>query len=121
MRGWDGGQLQRGGASGPLFTVLLFIPLLSHLSHLNTQTYEFQLVVKQPADARQAPEQLLERYRRIVADTTAANIPAEACTVKERLGGKFVSLCIPARVQAAHVVDLVWAALADDPALVMKY
>lgn len=89
---------------------------------MSLQTYEFQLVVKQPAGSdRQPPQQLLERYRSIVADTTAADIPAEACTVKERLGGKFVSLCIPARVQAAHVIDLVWAALADDPALVMKY
>jgi len=93
----------------------------SPLLLLPAQTYEFQLVVKQPSDERQPPEQLLERYRRIVADTTAGDIPAEACTIKERLGGKFVSLCIPARVQAAHVVDLVWAALADDPALVMKY
>lgn len=74
-----------------------------------------------PDEQAAAAAALLERYRSLIADTTAADIPVEACTVKERLGGKYVSLTIPARVQAAHVVDLVWAALADDPAVKMKY
>lgn len=79
-------------------------------------------MVKQPADgSRRPPQEVLEQYRQLIAETTADDVPPERCTVRERLGGKFVSLCIPARVQAAHVVDLVWAALADDTAVVMKY
>ena len=100
--------------------------------------YEFQLVVKQQAGQAQqegqqqkeaqqeqaqqeSPQALLQRYCKLVADTTAAVIPLESCTVKERLGGKYVSLCIPARVQAAAVIDLVFAALAEDPAVIMKF
>ncbi|PSC68065.1 lipoate regulatory [Micractinium conductrix] len=101
--------------------------------------YQFQLVVKQqpaaaageaaPASGEQqqqqqgsSPEQaLLKRYRSLIADTTAADISPQDCTAKPRMGGRYVSLCIPARVQAAHVMDLVWAALADDPAVIMKY
>lgn len=103
-------------------------PILLCLPRSLTQfpaVYDFQLVVKQalPAgdSARLAPAQLLAHYRQLIADTTAADIPLEQCTAKERLGGKFVSLSIPARVQAAHVLDLVWSALADDPAVLMKY
>ncbi|KAL4448122.1 hypothetical protein ABPG75_005341 [Micractinium tetrahymenae] len=70
------------------------------------------------ADAEQA---VLERYRRLIAETTAADIAPADCSVKPRMGGKYLSLTIPARVQAAHVVDLVWAALADDQNLIMKY
>ena len=85
--------------------------------------YDFQMVVKQPADSdsQQAPSHLLTHYRQLIANTTAADIPLERCTAKERLGGKFVSLSILARVQAAHVLDLVWVELSKDPSVVMKY
>lgn len=79
--------------------------------------YQFQLVVKQqpaaaageaaPASGEQqqqqqgsSPEQaLLKRYRSLIADTTAADISPQDCTAKPRMGGRYVSLCIPARVQ----------------------
>jgi putative lipoic acid-binding regulatory protein len=87
--------------------------------------YDFQLVIKQDAavegQALAAPEDLLERYRALIADTTAADIAPSACTAKPRLSGRYVSLCIPARVQAAHAVDLVWQALSGDAAVVMKF
>lgn len=75
-----------------------------------------QLAAAEASDAA-----VLERYRQLIADTTAADIPPATCTIKRRLGGKYLSLTIPARVQAAHVVDLVWEALGGDPAVVMKY
>lgn len=108
--------------------------------------YDFQLVVRRPAvqqsqaaggsassDAGSdrgsqglaggvaAEQAVLERYRRLIAEVTAADIAPADCCVKPRLGGKYISLTIPARVQAAHVVDLVWAALAGDGDVLMKY
>lgn len=108
-------------------------------------TYDFQLVVRRQAEQQGPPatgsgsgdaqgleaagaaaaaegeQAVLERYRRLIADVTAADIAAADCSVKPRLGGKYLSLTIPARVQAAHVVDLVWDALAGDSRVMMKY
>ncbi len=110
-------------------------------------TYDFQLVVKRQATqqeqsaagspgsgggngqgaaaaagaAAEAEHAVLERYRSLIADVTAADIAPADCSVKPRLGGKYLSLTIPARVQAAHVVDLVWEALAGDSDVMMKY
>lgn len=111
-------------------------------------TYDFQLVVRRQATLQQgqaatgspssnggdgqgaapaaqaaaeAEHAVLERYRSLIADVTAADIAIADCSVKPRLGGKYLSLTIPARVQAAHVVDLVWEALAGDSDVMMKY
>jgi putative lipoic acid-binding regulatory protein len=91
--------------------------------------YPFQVVLKQGASSssdrsshqQQAPDQLLERYRSIIAQACAADVSLEQCSVKERLGGKYVSLTIPARVPAAEVVHLVLDSLKDDPMVVMRF
>ena len=83
--------------------------------------YPFNIVVKQPAEGRPTPDTVLRRFAALIAEVTGADVPLAACSAKERLGGKWVSLCIPARVQAAHVVDLVWAELDKDPAVQMRY
>ena len=117
-------QAMRGAFDPPAFvdnTERTSGLLLDSLVNFPT-TYEFSVVVKQddPA-ARQPAGALLERFRALVADTAAADVPADACTAKERFGGRFVSLSIPARVQAAHVVDLVLAAIGEQPGVIMKY
>ncbi|KAI3426499.1 hypothetical protein D9Q98_008864 [Chlorella vulgaris] len=106
--------------------------LLDSLTHFPS-TYEFNLVIKRPqptsagggADSsstqQQSPEALLERYRSAVAEACAADIALADCTVKERLGGKFVSLSIPATVQAAQVVEIVLQSFDNDPLVMMKY
>ena len=88
--------------------------------------YPFQLVIRRSGGGGgggggDVPQALLEHYRQLVAETCAADIPLERCSAKERLGGKYVSLCIPARVPSAHVVDLVFARLAGDADVLMKY
>eukprot|EP00887_Chlorella_sp_A99_P007077 scaffold2.g7077.t1 len=64
---------------------------------------------------------LLERYRRRVADALGAEVPAAACSARPRLGGRYLSLTIPATVPAAAAVPAVLAALDGDPDVVMKY
>lgn len=108
-------------ASGVLLDSLVRFP----------SVYPFQVVLRQgvssssssngSSDVRQTPAQLLERYRSIIAEACGADVPAEQCSVKERLGGKYVSLTIPARVPAAAVVQHVLESLKDDAMVVMRF
>ena len=70
----------------------------------------------------ESPQQLLERYQQLVADASGARVPLEGCTAKVRLGGRFVSLCIPAMgVPSSTAVQAVFAALKGNPRVVMAY
>lgn len=48
-------------------------------------------------------------------------VPREACTVKARLGGKYLSFTVPATVRAADFVERVFRECEGDTRLIMKY
>lgn len=80
--------------------------------------YDFQFVLKSNGDA---PETLLEEFREMVAKICQWEVALEACTVKERKGGKFVSLCIPATVRYPELIQKVFQAVEGDDRILMKY
>lgn len=80
--------------------------------------YDFQFVVK-PGDAPAAA--VAEELRAVVAATAGIDVPPSAVAVKERKGGKFLSITVTATVRYPELIQRVFAALDGDARILMKY
>jgi hypothetical protein len=116
-------------------------PLVAALLGPFPLDYEFNVVAKKTSPD-QCPEALANELAAIVhsgaacpgpAPTTATTTTTAAeggagatkttplVTFKERMGGKFVSVCVTARVRSADLLEEGFAALAKDARVVMRY
>ena len=80
--------------------------------------YEFQFVLNTNGAV---PASLLEEMRAIVAKVCQWEVSPDVCSYKERKGGKFVSLCIPATVRYPELIQKVFQAVEKDDRIIMKY
>jgi len=53
--------------------------------------------------------------------TCEVQVDPKICTIKTRMGGKYVSLTIPAIVRAPGIIQKVFAAVENDKRIVMKF
>jgi putative lipoic acid-binding regulatory protein len=49
------------------------------------------------------------------------HVPLRRCTVKERLGGKYVSMTVAVMVRAPELIQMVWEELGKDERVKMRY
>jgi hypothetical protein len=80
--------------------------------------YDFQFVVR-PGDAPAAA--VAEEMRATVAAQAGVDVPPSAVVVKERKGGKFLSITVTATVRYPELIQRVFAALDGDARVLMKY
>lgn len=80
--------------------------------------YEFKFVVRSddmPAEA------VVEELRARVEAVCQWAIASDACSARERKGGKYLSICIPVTVRAPDIIQRVLDSFADDERILMKY
>jgi putative lipoic acid-binding regulatory protein len=82
-------------------------------------TYDFQFVVK-PSET-DAASSLAEELRKVVETVCQADVSRDSITCKERMGGKYLSITVPALVREPGLIQQVFSALEDDERMVMKY
>ncbi len=86
-------------------------------------TYDFQFVLK--AQENQKPEEILEEMRALVSKIAEKDIDVAVCGVKERKGGKYVSVTVPVMVNGPETIQSVFDTLENDESfkgrLLMKY
>jgi putative lipoic acid-binding regulatory protein len=80
--------------------------------------YDFQFVLR---SGGAAPAALTEELRAVVAAACQSDVAPEACTAKERKGGKYVSVTVPCTVRAPQLIQRVFDALEGDDRVIMKY
>lgn len=83
--------------------------------------YLFQVVGKVPAGDRDA---FVSDIKGVVG--RCCQVPLEGdgaltCSVTERLGGKYLSLCLEAVVRAPEIVSATYDELAKDPRVLMRF
>jgi hypothetical protein len=89
-------------------------------------TYDFQFVVKTTqGETTSSPAEILEEMRGFVGKVCSYDIDLSVCLVKERKGGKYVSLTVPAVVNGPEVIQRVFDTLETDDRfngrILMKY
>jgi putative lipoic acid-binding regulatory protein len=100
--------------------------ILDSLVHFPT-TYDFQFVLKtQGTSKNYTPDEVLEEMRVFVSKICSKQeIDVSRCVVKERKGGKYVSVTVPAVVNGPEVIQRVFDELDDDDSfkgrILMKY
>ena len=86
-------------------------------------TYDFQFVLK--TQGTSSPAEILEEMRVVVGKVCAKEIDASTCVAKERKGGKYVSITVPAVVNGPEVIQRVFDTLEKDETfkgrILMKY
>ena len=81
--------------------------------------YEFQFVVRTGDSSAEA---VVEELRgRVEAVCRFKPVEFGACSAKERKGGKYLSICIPATVRAPEIIQRVLNSFEDDERILMKY
>ncbi|GAB4821213.1 hypothetical protein N2152v2_008259 [Parachlorella kessleri] len=81
-------------------------------------TYTFNVVLRTEGAA---PADVAADVAALVARVCQTQVDVGSCVIKERKGGKFVSLEVPALVRSAEVVHQVFAELETDTRVVMKF
>ncbi|KAL4520275.1 hypothetical protein Ndes2526B_g01199 [Nannochloris sp. 'desiccata'] len=89
-------------------------------------TYDFQFVLKTAqGEATSSPAEILEEMRVLVGRICSKEIEVSVCSVKERKGGKYVSVTVPAVVNGPEVIQRVFDTLEEDASfngrILMKY
>ena len=82
--------------------------------------YDFQFVLKTSGSSA-SPGVLAEEMRRKVSEVCEVEVDEEKCSVKERKGGKYVSVTVPALVRYPVLIQRVFASLEGDDRILMKY
>jgi putative lipoic acid-binding regulatory protein len=67
------------------------------------------------------PQQLVDEMRDLVNRTCSTTVAADECAVTERMGGKYLSLQIPALIRAPEFIQMVFTSLEGDTRVIMKY
>ncbi len=80
--------------------------------------YDFQFVIRRDS---MAAEDLLEEMRLQVEKVCQWPVDKTACSLKERLGGKYLSIRIPATVRAPETIQKVFESFGNDERILMKY
>jgi hypothetical protein len=103
--------------------------ILDSLMHW-PNSYDFQFVLKTtPKEGEttrlRSPAEILDEMRVLVGKVCSTEIDVSVCSVKERKGGKYVSLTIPAMVNGPEIIQRVFDTLETDETfkgrILMKY
>jgi len=89
-------------------------------------TYDFQFVLNvTKGETTSYPAEILEELRVLVGKVCSSQIDVSVCSVKERKGGKYVSVTVPAVVNGPDMVQRVFDTLEEDDSfngrILMKY
>ncbi|CAL5219903.1 g1830 [Coccomyxa viridis] len=85
--------------------------------------YMFNLVYRlnQTEDQQAARQSISADVRRKLERVCGCTVPEEACTMADRMNGKYVSVKAVASVQHADIIAKAYDELGQDPRVIMKF
>ncbi len=90
--------------------------LLSSLVDFPTM-HDFSIVAKAGVD-KQA---FVADIKQMISNLCQAPVEDDNCVIKERLGGKYVSMTVNVMVRAPEIIQMVWEELGKDDRVKMRY